>query len=188
MFKEFSPRRGIVLVVGLGNPGNEYKSTRHNAGLMVLDELLNLSDIHSTGTWPKGELVLASAGGQEFLALKPFVFMNNSGEAVLPVVKRYGLEAGCVLVVHDDIDIPLGDIRVKKGGGSGGHRGVSSVDNALGDNGFSRLRIGIGRPSEGIDVTDHVLSSFDADESENVKEAVNQAARTALEMLTERPL
>ncbi|MBN1289181.1 MAG: aminoacyl-tRNA hydrolase [Actinobacteria bacterium] len=177
-----------MLVVGLGNPGNEYKCTRHNAGLMVLDELLSLSVIHSRGKWPEGELTLAAAGGREFLALRPFVYMNNSGEAVLPVARRYRLGAGGMLVVHDDIDIPLGDTRVKKGGGSGGHRGVSSVEAALGDNGFSRLRIGVGRPAEGIDVTDHVLAPFGADESGKAKEAIRRAASTALEMLTERPL
>lgn len=152
---------------------------------MVLDELLALSDVRSRGKWPKGELTLASAEGKEFLALKPLDFMNNSGEAVLPVSGRYGLEAEGVLVIHDDIDIPLGDIRTKIGGGSGGHRGVSSVEDALGDKGFSRIRVGVGRPPEGVDAADYVLSSFTAEESVEAEEAIKKAARTALEIVAE---
>ena len=174
----------IALVVGLGNPGRKYRSTRHNMGRMAAEAVARSSSVLAQGKWPAGKLTLAKAGGRRFLILAPETFMNLSGRAVSPVIERYGLSPADVLVVHDDIDLPLGEVRVKKGGGTGGHRGLASLTDELADPGFTRVRIGVGRPPDGVDAAEYVLAPFDDREREVASSAVEEAAQAALREVT----
>ena len=152
--------------MGLGNPGRSYERTRHNAGFLVADELAR----RYSGSWGKrkrAEVAQVSLLGikDNITLLKPTTFMNNSGAAVA------GYDASQLLVVHDDLDLPAGDVRVKVGGGAGGHNGLRSIIGRIG-NDFVRVRIGVGRPPVEMSVTDYVLGRMDA----SVKEAVPRAA------------
>ena len=164
------------LVVGLGNPGPGYARTRHNAGFMVLDRL---AEAEGLAFRTRGEVAIAE-WGQGWL-MKPLTYMNRSGLAVAPFVRKKGIPLERLLVVHDDLDLPLGRLRLKRGGSAGGQRGVASIIEALGDDGFDRLRIGIGRPPPGEDPVDWVLSPFRPDERpvlERVLKAAADAVRT----------
>jgi PTH1 family peptidyl-tRNA hydrolase len=150
--------------VGLGNPGRTYGRTRHNVGFLVADELAR----RHGGSWrkkKKSEAAQVSLGPKEVTLLKPTTFMNNSGA----VLTGYGDED--LIVVHDDLDLPAGDVRVKVDGGAGGHNGLRSVIQRLGPD-FVRVRVGIGRPPAGMGLTDYVLSRMDA----TVRDAIPQAA------------
>ena len=163
------------LVVGLGNPGPGYANTRHNAGFMVLDRL---AEEEGLVFQKKGDALVAEWEGGWLL--KPLTYMNLSGRAVAPFVRKKGIPLDRLLVVHDDMDLPLGRIRLKRGGSSGGQRGVASIIEALGDPGFDRLRIGIGRPPPGVDPASYVLSPFSPAERpvlEKVLEAAAEAVR-----------
>jgi len=163
------------LVVGLGNPGPGYAKTRHNAGFMVLDRLAEEEGLVFR---EKNDALLAE--WDRGWLLKPLTYMNLSGRAVAPFVRKKGIPLNRLLVVHDDMDLPLGRIRLKRGGSSGGQRGVASIIEALGDPGFDRLRIGIGRPPPGVDPVRYVLSPFTPEERrtlERVLEAATEAVR-----------
>ena len=155
------PRRGTpadVLVVGLGNPGNEYDGTRHNVGFAVVD----LLEARHGGRLKAGKeraLVDEVRIGDRRVALaKPSTFMNLSGESVAPLVRRFGIDDPLSLViVHDELDLPFGTVRVKIGGGLAGHNGLRSIKSHLHDDGFVRLRVGVGKPSSKDQGADHVL-------------------------------
>lgn len=152
------------VVVGLGNPGRSYERTRHNVGFLVVDELAR----RHGGSWrskKKAEAAPIGFGLKNGTLLKPTTYMNNSGTALA------GYKPDQLVVVHDDLDLPEGDVRVKVGGGAGGHNGLRSTIQHLG-NDFVRVRIGIGRPPPGLTVTDYVLGRMDSE----IKEAVPQAA------------
>ena len=152
------------VVVGLGNPGRSYELTRHNVGFMVTDELAR----RHGGDWrkkKKSEATEIILGSSPATLLKPRTFMNNSGAAL------GGYRARDLVIIHDDLDLPEGDVRVKDGGGAGGHNGLRSIIGQLG-NEFVRVRIGVGRPPDHMTVTDHVLGKMDA----AVRDAVPTAA------------
>jgi peptidyl-tRNA hydrolase, PTH1 family len=152
------------VVVGLGNPGRSYERTRHNVGFLVVDELAK----RRGGSWrskKKAEAAPVGLGLKKVTLLKPTTYMNNSGTALA------GYKPDQLIVVHDDLDLPEGDVRVKVGGGAGGHNGLRSIIQHLG-NDFVRVRIGIGRSPPGMTVTDYVLSRMDS----AIKEAVPRAA------------
>ena len=172
------------LIVGLGNPGRNYSGTRHNSGRQAADRVLDMAEVLARGKWPNGRITLAASSGSRFLVLVPETFMNLSGRAVAPVLERYGLEPEQMVVLHDDIDLPLGEVRTKQGGGTGGHRGLNSLADTLGDKGFRRVRIGVGRPPAGIDPADYVLDRFEAAEKETAESAIEQAAQKALAAIT----
>ncbi len=161
--------------MGLGNPGRSYERTRHNVGYLVADELAR----RHGGTWrkkKKAEAAPVSLGPKNATLLKPTTFMNNSGSALA------GYKAGDLIVVHDDLDLEAGTVRVKVGGGAGGHNGLRSIIQNLGPD-FVRVRIGIGRPPVGMTVTDYVLSRMDA----VVRDAVPRAADAVEAVLEEGP-
>lgn len=156
--------KGSPVVVGLGNPGRSYERTRHNVGYLVVEELAR----RHGGDWrkkKKAEAAPTSLGLKNVTLLKPTTFMNNSGSALS------GYRAEDLIVVHDDLDLPVGDVRVKAGGGAGGHNGLRSIIQNLG-NDFTRVRIGVGRPPIGVTVTDYVLGRMDS----AVKDAIPTAA------------
>ena len=148
----------MKLFVGLGNPGERYKLTRHNVGFMVLDKLIQKSTVEG---WDKkfdsffNKIIIDQ---KSIILLKPLTFMNVSGHAVQKVKNFYGIDPNNIVIIHDDIDLELGKIKLKKGGGDGGHNGLKSIIKLIGSE-FSRIRIGIGRP-EKINVSSYVLNDF----------------------------
>jgi len=169
------------LVVGLGNPGQPYRNNRHNIGFQIAD-LLAARWRTDYILW-KGKSLLASHTdcGQKILLLKPQTFMNLSGEAVGAVVRFYKIDLADMMVIHDDLDLPLGALRLRPGGGSGGHKGIKSIIAALGNEKFPRLRIGIGRPPGRMDAADYVLQDFSAAD-EKVMAVTRELAADAVEM------
>lgn len=161
------------LVVGLGNPGPRYQATRHNAGFLLLDRLaarwgIGLDHVDTTAVWGEGRIA-----DQPAVLAKPMTYMNASGEAV-GVLQR-AVAPGTIVVTFDDLDLPLGAVRVRGGGGgTGGHRGVASIVEAIGPE-FTRVRIGIGRPPEGCETVDFVLTDFAAEERPVLERALCRA-------------
>lgn len=169
------PRPGFC-VAGLGNPGGEYSRTRHNVGFFVLDEVAARKEIDIRRQEYLSLTARALLGRTMVLLMEPQTFMNASGRAVAAALDDLGLAPGNLLVVYDDLDLPLGRLRLRRDGGTGGHRGVSSLVSELGTGDFARLRVGIGRPPAGVPVVEHVLSPFRDDEAEAVGQAVRLAA------------
>lgn len=174
-------------LLGLGNPGRRYVLTRHNVGFMVLDRVcqtlkLNYSEQGFSNLALGAVPCEIKAGGSvKVLLVKPAVYMNRSGIAVAELLADFPVRIQDILVVHDDMDIPYGAIRFKRGGSSGGHKGVQSIIESIGDSGFPRLKLGIGRPDRGVDPAFHVLSEFqDNDSFSSVIETAACAAMTAL--------
>lgn len=164
------------VIAGLGNPGSRYRATRHNVGFLVLDELASRHHI----LWRERKQVAwvgqGRVGAEEVLLVKPQTYMNNSGEAVVPLLRKKGGTAESLIVVHDDLDLPFGRIRIRDGGGAGGHKGVLSILRGLNDGGFLRVKIGIGRP-EGDEPSDrYVLSPFPPEQSETLGATLEQGA------------
>lgn len=165
----------MKLVAGLGNPGPRYAKTRHNIGFRVIDQLAN---VNSASGWQlKFESLTADCqiGAEKIMLVKPMTFMNLSGRAVRKAVDFYKLQAADVLVVCDDMDLPLGRLRMRPGGSSGGQKGLKDIIAHLGTEEVPRLRVGIGR--QGFDAVDHVLSEFSPGERETIDHAVIDAAR-----------
>ncbi len=151
------------LIVGLGNPGSKYQWTRHNAGFMVLDELSRVSGIPVTKKRFSGFYGEGNWKNERLLLLKPQTFMNLSGQSVAEALRFHKLGLKDLLVIHDDLDIPFGRVKLKESGGHAGHNGLRSMISELGGGGFARVRVGIGRPRFG-DAADYVLSPFSNDE------------------------
>ncbi len=160
-----APTPGFAhVVVGLGNPGAQYETTRHNVGFMVVDALAARL---KSGVWRRAGRSLVDEAlleGRRLLLAKPQTFMNRSGKAVEELLAVEEAPCPRLLVVHDDLDLPLGRLRIRDGGGHGGHNGLRSILEILGTGAFVRLKVGIGRPAEGEGVTEHVLSPFEAGE------------------------
>ncbi|MEZ6241824.1 MAG: aminoacyl-tRNA hydrolase [Phycisphaerales bacterium] len=168
----------MKLIVGLGNPGLEYERTRHNAGWMALDELARR---HASGAIAKSKfhaaLLDATIGGEKCLLMKPTTYMNRSGLAVGEALRFYKLEPGAdVIVLVDDVALPVGEVRVRERGGDGGHNGLADIDRALGYVDYARIRIGIGAVPPMMVRADWVLSRFMSEESEEVRRSIVSAA------------
>ena len=169
------------VVVGLGNPGPEYRDTRHNVGQRVLDHLAS-GDLRGT-RWQRDDGTEISEGrwrGETVRLVKPHAFMNVCGPVVARALRRHGAEPHDLILVYDDIDLPLGVVRVRMKGSHGGHNGVRSVIEAVGTSDIRRVKLGIGRPEHKGDVPDHVLTVFEPDELPAVESAVAEAARQVL--------
>ncbi len=159
----------MKLIVGLGNPGKQYENTRHNMGFLFADYLAARLKVKFKKAG-KAQSVSVDINGEKAILLKPQTFMNLSGQAVQPVAAYKKIQAGDILVIHDDVDLPLLDVRIKKGGGDGGHNGLKSIIEMLGDNSFIRVRIGIGRTENPqMETADWVLSKI-PDETEKALE------------------
>src|SRR4051812_43389875 len=167
---------GMWLVAGLGNPGREYESSRHNVGFMVVDALARRHRAPSSSSKFNGEVSTCSIGGESVLLLKPTTFMNRSGESVQPAAAFYKIGIENVIVVHDDMDLELGQIKLKRGGSSGGHNGIKSIDAHVGPE-YLRVRGGVGHARhEGRSVVGHVLGSFGKADADAARALVDACA------------
>lgn len=173
----------MKLIVGLGNPGARYRLTRHNLGFMVVDELAERWRIGVGGRRHEAELGTGTIGSTRVVLAKPQTFMNASGESVAKIRRLYRLEPSEILAVYDDLDLPVGKVRLRGDGGAGGHNGVASLIAVLGK-GFPRLRIGIGRPPGGRDPVGYVLEPFDQLEKATIRQAIERAADGAESWVT----
>ena len=167
------------LLVGLGNPGSRYERTRHSIGFGVADQLGRRL---GAGPWREAGLSLVCEGtsnDHRVLLAKPQTYMNRSGLAVAAILGTLGLGLERLIVAYDDLDLPFGRIRIREGGGHGGHRGVLSLIEAAGSGGFIRIRIGIGRPPEDVDVVEYVLSQFSPEEEAGLGLILDRASDAA---------
>jgi len=178
----------MLLVVGLGNPGPRYAATRHNAGFMVVDELASRGGQSFRAKF-NGELCEVKVAGEPALLLKPQTFMNESGRSVRAVATFYKIAMASTLVVHDELDVPFGELRLKQGGGDAGHRGLRSITAHLGSGDYLRLRFGVGRPPPEFRGTpaDFVLEAFASAEKAELAKQIASAA-DATELLAGRGL
>jgi PTH1 family peptidyl-tRNA hydrolase len=175
----------VKIIVGLGNPGTQYRMSRHNIGFQVVERVAQInrisirtkrfSSLYGTG-WINSQQVVLS---------KPMTFMNRSGEAVKKATDFFHLRVEDVVVIHDDLDLPFGRLRFKRRGGDGGHQGVRSIIERMGENNFLRLKVGIGRPPQDMDAADYVLDVFDRIEQSLLDQILSQAAESLKDMLLE---
>ena len=175
----------MKIFVGLGNPGREYALTKHNVGFMLADAL---SDHLNAPDWREQFRALVTAmyvGGEKILLVKPQTFMNLSGEAVRPLMDYYRLTLDDLIVAHDDMDLPVGMIRLRPKVSTGGHRGVTSIIEHLGAEGFARVRIGVGRPPEHWSVNAHVLSPFNVEDAPRIKDAIEGLVPAVLSIVSD---
>jgi PTH1 family peptidyl-tRNA hydrolase len=174
-----------TLIVGLGNPGPEYRNSRHNAGFMVAEALAGKLEIPLKKVKFKAQIGTGKVQGIPVIIAKPLTFMNTSGQAVAPLVHYYKVPLERLLVIHDDMDLPLGVLRLRPGGGSAGHNGMLSIFDKLGTNAFPRLRIGVGRPPGRMDPAAYVLQNFQASEEELKKMVIDQACAAVLTFISD---
>lgn len=172
----------IKAIIGLGNPGKKYEKTRHNIGFMIVDTVAFFLKC------PKKEeeccfSKIINCFEHDVLLVKPQTYMNNSGIAVKNLIDEYNLNPNEILVIYDDLDLPLGTMRIRKSGSSGGHRGVKSIIENIKTENFPRLKIGIGRPERKEQVADYVLSPFSKDEEIIAEKITNEAANCILNVL-----
>jgi len=183
----------MKLIVGLGNPGRNYAHNRHNAGFICLNYFARMQGIRFDKKQSRARTGLGAVAGNKVVVAKPQTHMNLSGQSVSRLVKKFDINLDNILVVHDDLDLPLGKIRIRQGGGSGGHKGVNSIITELGSRDFLRIRVGIGRPitSEGStevsedDIIAYVLSDFTAEEKQTITEVIPEVSEAIYCLLTE---
>ncbi|WP_042453885.1 aminoacyl-tRNA hydrolase [Neobacillus dielmonensis] len=166
----------MKLITGLGNPGKQYEHTRHNVGFDVIEELSNRLAIPLNQSKLKGLYGIGAVNGEKVLLLKPLTYMNLSGESIRAVMDYYKIEQEDLLVVYDDLDLPVGKIRLRQKGSPGGHNGIKSIVAHLGTQQFNRIRIGIDRPQGGMSVPDYVLGQFLQEERPLIAQAVKNSA------------
>ena len=159
----------MLLLVGLGNPNPNNSDNRHNVGFFVIDAINEKFKLSKQKPKFKGLLTTGKINEQKVFAIKPLTFMNNSGICIKELIEYFKIDVKDVFVFHDDMDIDVGKIKAKFGGGSAGHNGIESIDKNIGKN-YSRIRIGIGRPKNNSTGADHVLDNFSNDEKQNVDE------------------
>ena len=162
----------MKLIVGLGNPGTQYEGTRHNIGFMIVDSFLDELKLGPYKEKFSGLVAQGNFEKERIAILKPLTYMNESGTAVHKILDYCKILSDDMIVVHDDIDLPFGRIKIKFGGGDGGHNGIKSIIEELGSNNFGRIRVGIGRDR---DVTKHVLSNFSKTEKETISLTIQQS-------------
>ena len=167
------------LFVGLGNPDREHEGNRHNIGFMVADAMADAYGFAGFKSKFNGEYAQGSIGGEKVLLLKPMTYMNESGVSVSQIAKFYKIDTKQIVVFYDELDLPPGKLRLKKGGGAGGHNGIKSIDNHLKNKEYWRVRMGIGHPGDKNRVSGYVLSDFSKAEQEWIPDFVAAAVREA---------
>lgn len=164
-----------IMIVGLGNPGREYRETRHNIGFMVADWMAEKHGIKLTRVQNKAIIGSGFVGESKVILVKPQTYMNLSGQAVSALVRFYKIKPQDLIVAHDDVDLPFGTIRMRPGGGSAGQKGIASIIKLLGTQDFARLRMGVGRPPGRMDAAAYVLQNFSQSDMEFLQNFLNRA-------------
>jgi PTH1 family peptidyl-tRNA hydrolase len=182
----------MKLIVGLGNLGKEYARNRHNVGFHCINQLARQYSIDLKQRQCQSQVGIGSLAGTKVLLAKPRTFVNRSGEAVRQLMRKHGISLDDILVIYDDLDLPLGKMRLRQDGSSGGHRGIKSIIAATGSQDFNRIRIGIGRPTQENNsdrdesmVVSHVLSDFTAEEERIIKPVIARAVEAAESVITD---
>ena len=173
----------MKLIVGLGNPGKQYEYTRHNAGFMALNKLASTLNIAFSQKQFNAQIGTGVVQGEKVMLMKPLTYMNLSGESVLAAVQYYKIDSSDVLVLHDDLDLPVGKIRIRFQGSSGGQKGLKNIMDLLHTQDIKRIRIGIGKSSV-IPIVDYVLGKIPEDQKELFEQSLDQAAKAAQSSLT----
>jgi len=176
----------MLLFVGLGNPTPDSENNRHNVGFKIIDTINKKFSLSKQKPKFKGLLTTGNIGDKKVYAIKPLTFMNNSGVCIRELIEYFKIDAENVIVFHDDLDIEFGKIKAKFGGSSAGHNGIASIDKFIGKD-YSRVRIGIGKPKNGIEVADYVLQNFDEDESIGI-EKISKDITESISILVEKKL
>lgn len=181
----------MKLIVGLGNPGRGYVNNRHNVGFVCLNHFAKKHGIRFDKKQGRARIGRGEIAGSKVIVAKPQTYMNLSGESVGLLVKRFDINLNNLLVIHDDLDLPLGKIRIRQGGGSGGHKGIDSIIACLESQDFPRLRVGIGRPDTPVnktseaDIIAYVLSDFTPEEKQTIAQVIPRVSEAILCLLTE---
>lgn len=176
----------MKIIIGLGNPGKQYEKTRHNIGFEVIDDLSRAWGIELNQAKHKGLYGVGHVNGERVLLLKPLTYMNLSGESISAVMNFFKVEVDDIVILYDDLDMPVGKVRLRQKGSAGGHNGIKSTIAHLGTQEFNRIRIGIGRPEGQRAITDYVLGRFTAEEWTTMDSAINHC-RKACEEWLEKP-
>ena len=176
----------MLLFVGLGNPTPDSENNRHNVGFKIIDTINKKFSLSKQKPKFKGLLTTGNIGDKKVYAIKPLTFMNNSGVCIRELIEYFKIDAEDVIVFHDDLDLEFGKIKAKFGGSSAGHNGIASIDKFIGKD-YSRVRIGIGKPKNGIEVADYVLQNFDEDESIGI-EKISKDITESISILVEKKL
>ena len=179
------PPNSLKLVVGLGNPGKNYQDTRHNAGFMVVDKIAQDFNIAFNSRKFDSAFGRGRVEDREVLLAKPMAFMNRSGPPVQKLAHYFRIQCEDMLVIHDDIDLAYGRLKIKEKGGHGGHNGIRSLMDAFGGGDFVRLRIGVGRSETGEGVTGHVLGRFSAEQSQLLARIISNARDAVVTVLSQ---
>jgi peptidyl-tRNA hydrolase, PTH1 family len=179
-----TPSQNQVLIVGLGNPGLEYAKTRHNVGFQTVDRLAANHGIRFSRHQAKSSLATGTIAGRRVILAKPLTFMNLSGQSVAQIARFYKIAPADLLVICDDLDLPLGRIRLRPGGTSAGHKGMTSIIDWLGTDEFPRMRLGIGRPTHN-DTVDFVLGNFSGDDAITIDRTLDRAVAGVVFFLTD---
>jgi PTH1 family peptidyl-tRNA hydrolase len=177
----------MKIIVGLGNPGKKYERTRHNAGFMAVDELARSLHVDVNQEKYSSFVARARIDPESTVLAKPQTYMNDSGRAVGAILKDTYASVSDLIVLHDELDLPLGSVRIKIGGGHGGHNGLRSIVELVGSSDFIRVRLGIGRPAPGMDAADYVLSPFLAEERQLLPEVMAKAVEAVRVIILEGP-
>jgi PTH1 family peptidyl-tRNA hydrolase len=177
--------RAPYLIVGLGNPGREYRDTRHNIGFLAIDRLCAMLGISMNRVQSRAIIGVGNVAGRRVILAKPQTFMNLSGQAVGGLLRFYKTPIDQLIVAHDELDLPFGTIRIRPGGGSAGQKGMASIIQYLGSQDFARLRLGIGRPPGQMNPSDFVLKRFHASETETLNILLDRAAEAVRAFITE---
>jgi PTH1 family peptidyl-tRNA hydrolase len=185
MFVKTDTAAPVYLIVGLGNPGREYRLNRHNAGFLFVDRLAEKLGVTFSRLESKALVTKAEHAGNRIVLAKPQTYMNLSGKSVSSLVRFYKISQPNLLVAYDDVDLPLGAIRLRPGGGSAGQKGMRSTIESLGTQEFARLRLGIGRPPGRMDAAAYVLQDFSTGEMQTFSETLDRAVQAALVYVTE---
>ena len=176
----------MLLLVGLGNPTPDSENNRHNVGFKIIDSINKKFNLSKQKPKFKGLLTTGNIGKEKIYAIKPLTFMNNSGICIRELIEYFKIDAEDVIVFHDDLDVEFGKIKTKFGGSTAGHNGIASIDKFIGKD-YSRVRIGIGKPKNNIEVSDYVLQNFDEDESIGI-EKISQDITDSISILVEKKL
>ncbi|WP_226671273.1 aminoacyl-tRNA hydrolase [Metabacillus litoralis] len=174
----------MKLIIGLGNPGRQYEKTRHNVGFMVIDKLADDLSISLDRQKFNGIYGIGHISGEKVILLKPLTYMNLSGECIRPLMEYYEVNEEEIVVVYDDLDLPVGKTRLRTKGSAGGHNGIKSMIHHLGTQEFNRIKIGIDRPTNGMKISDYVLGQFTEDDKQGITESINTSASACEKWLT----